>query len=49
MAEDVASDSGVLANGHAGLKVLEKVDSGIHAQENVFLFLPNIIGMSIFS
>jgi hypothetical protein len=35
----------VLANGHAMVgEALQKIDSHIQEQENIFLFIPNIIG-----
>jgi hypothetical protein len=37
--------NGVAANGHGHENgILEKVDSIIYEEENIFLFLPNLIG-----
>lgn len=36
----------VLANGHAKMNgAMEKMEAEVHQQENIFLFIPNIIGM----
>jgi hypothetical protein len=37
----------LLANGHAELNgAVEKIEAQIYEEENIFLFIPNIIGMA---
>ena len=36
----------LLANGHAKLnQVVQQIEEDIYQEENIFLFLPNVIGM----
>lgn len=45
MAERHKSNGHVLANGNAKLtQVVEKIEEDIYQEENIFLFIPNIIG-----
>jgi hypothetical protein len=45
MAERHKSNGHALANGNAKLtQVVEKIEEDIYQEENIFLFIPNIIG-----
>lgn len=48
MGEEHGVDGRGLTNGHVKNKMngaLEKIESDIYEEENIFLFIPNIIGM----
>jgi hypothetical protein len=47
MGADPAASGEILANSHAKLNgTIEKVKNEIYKQENIFIFVPNIIGRS---
>lgn len=46
MAGSTKENGSVLANGHAKLtQVVEQIEEEIYEEENIFLFIPNVIGM----
>lgn len=48
MAERTSSEDLLLVNGHAKMNgVIDKLDMELQRQENIFLFVPNIIGKFI--
>lgn len=47
MAEEPGSNGRILANGHTKLsQVVGEIEDEIYQEENIFLFLPNLIGES---
>jgi hypothetical protein len=47
MGQDPAASGEILANGYAKLNgTIKKVEKEMYKQENIFIFVPNIIGRS---